>query len=102
MKFGGRTHYFLLFWCSICTDRYVLSLLKGVKIPFINDKPPIQHKIPQELKMTDEEMSFVDTHLEELLWDGFIKKLDNQIPNGLVSDIFLVPKHQGEFRMIWK
>ena len=76
MKFGSRTRNFLPFWRSICSDRYVLGLLKGVKIPFIDDKWPKQHKIPCELHMSNEEKAFVDTHLLELLEEGFIVKLD--------------------------
>ena len=76
------------------------GLLKGVKIPFIDNKMPRQHKIPCELNMSEEEMTFVDSHLLELLEEGFIIKLDAMIPNGWVSNIFLVPKCQGGFLMI--
>ena len=100
MQFGGRTRHFLPFWCTICSDRYVLGLLKGVKIPFINNELPHQRKIPSELHMSEEEMVFVDNHLSELLAEGFIEKLDHMLPNGWVSNIFLVPKRQGGFRMI--
>ena len=100
MKFGGRTKHFLSFWHSICNDRYVLSLLKGVKIPFINNKPPTQRQLPAELRMLVAEMQFVDKHLQELLADGFIKELPCHIADGWVSNIFLVPKKQGGFRMI--
>ena len=100
MQFGGRTRHFLPFWHSICSDRYVLGLLKGVKIPFIDNKMPRQHKILHELNMSEEEMTLVDSHLLELLEEGFIIKLDAMIPNSWVSNIFLVPKCQGGFRMI--
>ena len=50
--------------------------------------------------MSEEEMAFVDNHLSELLADGFIEKLDHMLPNGWVSNIFLVPKCQGGFCMI--
>ena len=96
MKFGGTTRHFLPFWWSIYKDCYVLSLLKGVKIPFINNQPPVQRKLPSELRMSAEEMAFVDRHLSELLVDGFIKQLDGHIVDGWVSNIFLVPKKQED------
>ena len=42
-------------------------------------------------------MVFVD---KDLLDNGFIKKLDEPLPNRWISNIFLVPKKQGGFRMI--
>ena len=50
--------------------------------------------------MSEEEMAFVDNHLSELLAEGFIEQLDHMLPNGWVSNIFLVPKRQGGFHMI--
>ena len=50
--------------------------------------------------MTPEERASVDDHISELLNEAFIKKLDDHIADGWVSNISLVPKHQGGFRMI--
>ena len=50
--------------------------------------------------MTDAERRFVDNHLLELLQEGCIKKLEAPLPHGWVSNIFLVPKPNGKFRMI--
>ena len=97
--FGGRVRHHYSFWKSICNDHYVLSLVRGVKIPFIGNKPPVQHVLPRELCMSVEEMNFVD-HLQQLIDQGFVTPLDRHIPHGWVSNIFLVPKKQGGFRMI--
>ena len=53
------------FWQSITSDPYVLSLVKGITIPFINNKPPKQKFIPKELVMSEEEMRFVDKELSK-------------------------------------
>ena len=79
---GGRIRNFLPFWYTICKDRVVLDMLKAVKVPFINNTPPIQRTLPNELKMSVEEQKFVQDELAELLAHGFIRKLDQMIPNG--------------------
>ena len=80
-------------------DKYVLALLKGIHVPFVN-KAPIQKSPPHELKMSEEEMTFVDQELQHLLNKGCIKALEGKIPGGWVNNIFLVPKKNGGFRMI--
>ena len=100
MLFRGRVRHFLLFWQSITSDPYILSLVKGITVPFVNNRPPKQKFIPSQLAMLDERMCFVDEELSKLLATGCIKKLDQMIPDGWVSNIFLVPKKQGGFRMI--
>ena len=100
MLFGGRVANFIDYWRQICHDRNILKIIKGVQIPFVNGKPPIQHNIPRELKMSHEEQQFVDVELDRLLKEGFIKQLSKPLPHGWISNIFLVPKKQGGFRMI--
>ena len=99
LKIGGNVSKFEGFWHTVTTDKYILSLIKGVKVPF-EGQPPVQVNLPRELRMTTEEMNFVDEHLNQLIVQGFVKKLDHHIADGWVSNIFLVPKKQGGFRMI--
>ena len=98
--FGGRVRHFIPFWKSFCRDREVLQISKGVQVKFENNKRPKQRFFPHELKMSEEERAFVDTEIENLLQNGFIKRLDTPLPNGWISNVFLVPKKQGGFRMI--
>ena len=99
MLIGGKVRHFLPFWCTICKDKYILALLKGIHVPFVN-KAPIQKSLPHELKMSEEEMTFIDQELQHLLNMGCIKALEGKIPGGWVSNIFLVAKKNGGFRMI--
>ena len=99
-QIGGRIRHFLPFWYTICKDRVVLDMLKAVKVPFINNTPPTQSTLLCELKMSVEEQNFMQAELQQLLVHRFIRKLDKMIPNGWVSNIFLVPKKDGGFRMI--
>ena len=98
--FGGRVKHFIPFWKTFRRDREVLQILKGVKVEFENNKRPKQQIFPHELKMSEEEMAFVDKEIQHLLDNGFIKKLDKPLPNGWLSNVFLVPKKQSSFRMI--
>ena len=100
MLFGGRVAKFIDFWRHICHDRTILKIISGVQAPFTDDIPPTQCYIPRELKMSHEEQQFVDDELERLLKEGFIKQLTEPIPDGWISNIFLVPKKQGGFHMI--
>ena len=50
--------------------------------------------------MNSPEQEFVDKEMSHLLQEGFIVKLNSHIPSGWVSNVFLVPKRQGGFRMI--
>ena len=100
LKIGGNIHKCAPFWADITKDKFVLSLVNGVKIPFIDNSPPIQKNLLPELRMSKEEMKFVEEHIEQLLAQGFIRKLPHHIKNGWVSNIFLVPKKNGGFRMI--
>ena len=99
IKLGGRLRHFLPFWCSICTDHRVLSLISGAKFEF-NDNFHYQKKLPRVLKMSQAESHFMDAKIEELLLDGSIRQVPHPDPTGWVSNVFLVPKKDGRYRMI--
>ena len=75
MLFGGKVRHHLPFWWKICSDRYVLALIRGVHVPFVGH-PLKQRHLPAELAMTDREKIFVDSELDHLLKNGFIRKLE--------------------------
>ena len=97
---GGQVCNHFQFWQSITSDKYILSLVRGVHVPFINNRPPKQRFLPSELIMSSDEMAFVDSHLQQLIDQGFVKELPGHIVDGWVSNVFLVPKKNGGFRMI--
>ena len=96
---GGRVRHHLPFWKTICKDKYVLDIIDGVSVQF-DTQLPTQLTLPRELKMNSTEQEFVDEEISHLLQEGFIVKLNSHIPSGWVSNVFLVPKRQGGFRMI--
>ena len=64
---GWRLQFYQNYWSTFCSDRFVLQMLSGVKINFIDNKFPVQKLIPKQLKMTEQEMKVVDSQIEELL-----------------------------------
>ena len=97
-KLGGRLRHFLPFWKSICKDNEVIRLIKGVQFEFIEQ--PKQTSFPKPIVMSKEECVFMQTKLQELITDGSISKIKTLPQSGWLSNVFLVPKKDGGFRMI--
>ena len=73
-------------------------MIRGIKFEFKNlDK---QKTCPKPIHMSKEETEFMDRKIEELLQDGSIKRVAQPHPEGWLSNMFLVPKKDGGFRMI--
>ena len=98
-KLGGRLQHFFPFWHSICKDHRVLSIILGAKFEF-NEEFCYQEKLPRVLKMSQAEHQFMDDKIKELLQDGSIWEVPHPGPSGWVSNVFLVPKKDGGYRMI--
>ena len=94
----GRLRYFLPFWQSICSDYRILNMIKGIRFEFENLEK--QKTKPKPICMSKEETAFMDKKIKELLQDGSIKKVTHPHPEGWLSNMFLVPKKDGGFRMI--
>ena len=97
---GGRLAHFYEFWSSICKDRQILHDIAGVTIPFVPNRKIRQKVILSQIRMLKEECDFVDRELQRLLSDNCITEIDKPIPGGWTSNIFLVPKKDGGFRLI--
>ena len=92
--------HFLPFWWKITRDSFVLkAVAQGITIPLVSRVS--QLKLPYEIKMTDEQMSFVDKKVQRLLNSLCIVQLPAFDSSGFLSNIFLVPKkEQNSFRTI--
>ena len=93
-------HYFLPFWRKITRDSFVLkAVAQGITIPLVSKVS--QLKMPYEIKMSDEQRSFVDNKIKSLLDSRCIVQLPAFDSSGFLSNIFLVPKkEQNSFRTI--
>ena len=97
---GGRLKFFYQFWSKICHDRKVLSDISGASIPFIENITIKQSKLPHTIKMNKEEERFVDQEVERLLESNCIRVTKRPFKNGWISNVFVVPKKDGGYRLI--
>ena len=95
---GGRLRHFLPFWHKICFDRQVLKLLQGVEFEFTSEIR--QTSFPRPITMSKEEHVYMNTKITTLLRDSSIRQVPHPHRRGWVSNVFLVPKCDGGYRMI--
>lgn len=84
-------------WRILTSDVYVLSCVQGLDIEFL--EVPVQKVRPPEYRFNKEKCDFMDNHIVLLLEKGAIARQDD-IPGLYLSNIFLVPKPNGTYRMI--
>lgn len=82
---------------TITSDKWVLETIQGYRIVF--DNPPYQKKPPNKISFNDYEKILIDNEVENMLKDGAITPTVHE-SNEFISNIFLVPKPNGEFRPI--
>jgi len=97
---AGNIKQFLPKWNEITDDEYVLSVVEGLNIEFIDDVAPRQNKIPNEIQFSKSEKLIVTEKVESLLNGGVIVEVLEQDPDQYVSNIFLRPKRNGGHRLI--
>ena len=94
---GGRLSSHLHAWKDLTSDRDVLSIVKGLRMEFF--RSPFQSFEPNEYKLTSDELNFVRNELDKLLKKQVIEKVHDEVGQFL-SNIFLVDKKDGSYRMI--
>ena len=77
----------------------VLEIASQCKIDFINDSPPAQTCPQCELRFSEYESSVIDAELSKLLSQGVIMRA-TYCKNQFISNIFIRPKSNGEYRLI--
>ena len=95
--FAGRIKQFLQNWQKLRNDKNVLRIVKGWEIPLITK--PTQQKVPHAIQFSKTEEQLVDLEVANMLRKGTIRIA---IPkeNQLLSNIFIRPTKDGEFRPI--
>ena len=95
---AGRIHSFINEWEAITSDPNILAIVRGCKIEF-KGAPPYQLKTPKPLKVTCQEIEFIDMEINRLLDKGVI--VPSQHEEGeYLSSIFVTPKKDGSYRLI--
>ena len=101
-KTGGRFKHHYKFWSKICRDKQILRDISDAKIPFVENAQIVQkpNMIPRQIKMNKVAMEFVDNEVKKLLKMECITGISGPLLNRLTSNIFLVPKKDGCYRLI--
>lgn len=84
-------------WLKITHDPWVLEVIKGIKIEFL--EVPHQEAEPEPYRMSAERVKFIDQEIISLEKKGVLEPcVDSE--GQYISNIFLKPKPNGKFRMI--
>ncbi|XP_050512905.1 uncharacterized protein LOC126888594 [Diabrotica virgifera virgifera] len=96
-KYAGRLKFFINRWKDITKDNVVLSWLEGYSIPLIS--MPNQTYVCAEHKWSPLERLVIKHSVNDLLLSGAISSA-SPCENQFVSNIFLVPKTDGSYRLV--
>ena len=88
-KFAGRISLFLDTWASLTSDKNLLQIVNGVKIPF--QSIPFQTEIPNQIHCSISEKTLMDAEVDRFIQSGVIKKVE-PCPGQFISQIFPRPK----------
>ena len=93
----GRTSVCISQWESLTNNKFVLGVVKGIKLKF-TDVPWQAGPLP-EINLSDKDKALVDKEVGELLQKGAVVKVD-PIPGQFVSNFFLVAKKSSGMRPV--
>ena len=94
---AARLPHFQKNWEKVTTDPSVLSIVEGIKIPFL--RRPRQHKVPKQIRHTPSEHQRIKEEVEKMLRKGAIEKA-KPTQKQFISNLFLVPKKDGGTRPV--
>ena len=98
MFIAGGLANCISFWESITDDSHVHNIIRGYK-PLHFTREVCQHSSPPNIINKDAEIAHMNAEVESLLKMGVIEHCD-PCDNQYVSNVFLVPKHDGSYRKI--
>ena len=94
---SGRLASFVDTWKMLTKDTWVLNAIEGYQIPLVGT--PTQLQIPQKGVFSQEHKALLLEEMQELLQKGAIIPQSGNA-TGFVSILFLVPKKNGQMRVI--
>ena len=92
---AGKLQYFIEPWMQLTQDHWILDTVRGYQIPF--SKLPPNKQIPA-FTFTEAESKLITVEVGELLHKQAISQAVSD--DGFISNIFLVPKGKGKWRLI--
>lgn len=96
-RVGGNTANCLNMWKKISSDPWVISSIGGIKIPL--KQWPVQTSEPRPIPFSQDECAKMDLAVIDLFSKNVIESSFEEDAQ-FVSNIFMVPKHNGKVRII--
>lgn len=93
---AGRLQMYLNEWCSITSDKFIIDIVTGYKIPFHAE--PVQEREPINHSFSKYEVEKIDHAISLLLESGAIVKSHES--GQFISNVFPVPKADGTDRLV--
>lgn len=94
---GGRLYHFHQNWAMITNDPYILEIVKGYKLDFI--ETPFQQKPPKPLSFSKSETALLDAEICELRAKNAVRVV-HPTHGQFISTLFAVPKKDGGNRPV--
>ena len=94
---GGQIQNNIAAWKNITKDPWVLDVVEGLKIPFV--QVPNQTKEPYPYKLSQIECEAASLEIQKLI-DLNVLELTEDTLDQVISNIFLRDKKDGSYRMI--
>ena len=94
---AGNIAFALSKWEKLTKDQVVLAMVRGVSIPLQGQVS--QGRVPHPYRLSEVERGIMDQELTKLLHKGVIEESPWE-KDQFVSNVFLRPKANGEFRII--
>ena len=94
---GGQIADLVQEWQKLSSEPWLINSVKGVCIPFV--ELPVQEREPTPYKLSREESQFLDEELIKLLDKCIVEEVE-PCQEQVLSNIFLRPKKDGDYRLI--
>lgn len=95
---AGRLRHYIENWRKITSDETVLDIVEHCHIKFLENVNPIRN-YSFSSRFTPEEDLIVDREIQKLIEMKVLKEVEHH-PEEFLSPIFIVPKKNGEYRII--
>jgi len=97
LPLAGRLQHFLNNWKLLTQDQFILKMIKGVLIPFV--EPPRQAQAPSQTFHNQLERHAIEQEIAEMLQKGAIQVV-SPLKGEFISTVFLVKKKDGGNRPV--
>jgi hypothetical protein len=95
---AGETADNISIWKTITTDKWILNNIRGCSVEL--NEIPKQKFIPKPINFTKEEKRKIENELNRFLKIGVIEKVEDNLDNEFISNIFIRPKKDDRVRII--